>query len=253
MSPFLDLAPGSTLLAVVAHPDDEAFGCGGALLLAADAGIRTVVACATRGEAGEPAIPLRDADLGDVRERELRTACADLGVARVDVWAFADSGMAGPPPAGSVAATPPAHLAQAVRRAVAGVAPDALLTLDASDGHRDHAAVLRATEEVGREHGLPTWLTCLPRSLMRLWARQMEASGGGAAYRALGELGTPDEDVTHVLDATAALPRRERAMAAHASQASPYDGLPDDLRRAFLGSVHLQLVQSGSDDPQRSA
>jgi N-acetyl-1-D-myo-inositol-2-amino-2-deoxy-alpha-D-glucopyranoside deacetylase len=242
MTTFLDLGPGSTLLVVVAHPDDEAFGCGSALLLAAESGVRTVVACATRGEAGEPAVPLGEADLGDLRERELRSACSELGVTRVDVWGFADSGMAGPPPAGSLAATPPDHLAQAVRRAVAGVAPDAVLTLDASDGHRDHAAVRRATEEVGREHDLPTWLTCLPRSLMTRWAEHQAGTGGGEAYRALAALGTPDEDLTHVLDATAVLPRRERAMAAHGSQASPYAGLPTDLRDAFLGAVHLRLV-----------
>ena len=169
-SRFLDLSPGDTLLVVVAHPDDEAFGCGSALLLAADAGIRTVVACATRGEAGEPAVPLDGADLGEVRERELRTSCAHLGVERVGVWAFADSGLTGAPPAGSLAATAPDQLAQAVRRTVAGVAPDALLTLDASDGHRDHAAVRRASEHVGREEGLQTYLSCLPRSLMRRWA-----------------------------------------------------------------------------------
>lgn len=245
MSPFLDLAPASTLLTVVAHPDDEAFGCGSALLLAGAAGVRTVVACATRGEAGEPARPLGDADLGDVREQELRTSCAELGVDRVDVWAFADSGMSGAPPAGSLAGTPADQLAQAVRRAVAGVAPDALLTLDASDGHRDHAAVRRATERVGGELGLPTYLSCLPRSLMARWAEHGASTGGGAGYRGLGELGTPDAEITHVLDAAAHVPRRERAMAAHASQASPYAGLPDDLRQAFLGTVHVRLVQPG--------
>ena len=229
-SRFLDLSPGDTLLVVVAHPDDEAFGCGSALLLAADAGIRTVVACATRGEAGEPAVPLDGADLGEVRERELRTSCAHLGVERVGVWAFA--------------ATAPDQLAQAVRRTVAGVAPDALLTLDASDGHRDHAAVRRASEHVGREEGLQTYLSCLPRSLMRRWADRMALSGGAEAYRALGELGTPDDEITHVLDAGAVLERREQAMAAHVSQASPYDGLPADLRQDFLGSVRLRLVQA---------
>ena len=243
-SRFLDLSPGDPLLVVVAHPDDEAFGCGSALLLAADAGIRTVVACATRGEAGEPAVPLDGADLGEVRERELRTSCAHLGVERVGVWAFADSGLTGAPPAGSLAATAPDQLAQAVRRTVAGVAPDALLTLDASDGHRDHAAVRRASEHVGREEGLQTYLSCLPRSLMRRWADRMALSGGAEAYRALGELGTPDDEITHVLDAGAVLERREQAMAAHVSQASPYDGLPADLRQDFLGSVRLRLVQA---------
>jgi len=29
----------------------------------------------------------------------------------------------------------------------------------------------------------------------------------------------------------------------HASQASPYDGLPDALRRAFLGSVYARRIQ----------
>ena len=167
-----------------------------------------------------------------------------LGVERVGVWAFADSGLTGAPPAGSLAATAPDQLAQAVRRTVAGVAPDALLTLDASDGHRDHAAVRRASEHVGREEGLQTYLSCLPRSLMRRWADRMALSGGAEAYRALGELGTPDDEITHVLDAGAVLERREQAMAAHVSQASPYDGLPADLRQDFLGSVRLRLVQA---------
>ena len=31
-------------------------------------------------------------------------------------------------------------------------------------------------------------------------------------------------------------------MAVHASQTSPYEGLPGDLRRAFLADVHLRRV-----------
>ncbi len=58
---------------VVAHPDDESFGCGSALLLAGEAGVRTAVVCATRGEAGEPSPlvtdDLVDHDLGTLRER----------------------------------------------------------------------------------------------------------------------------------------------------------------------------------------
>lgn len=82
---------------VVAHPDDETFGCGSLLLHAAAAGARTAVCCATRGEAGEIAGGFRPVDLGVVRERELRDAAALLGVDQVDLLEFRDSGMAGRP------------------------------------------------------------------------------------------------------------------------------------------------------------
>src|SRR5690242_4937705 len=61
---------GFRLQVVVAHPDDETFGCGSLLLHAAAKGATTSVVCATRGEAGEGAAD----DLGAVRERELREA-----------------------------------------------------------------------------------------------------------------------------------------------------------------------------------
>ena len=41
-----------TLLAVLAHPDDESFGLGGTLALYSQRGYDTYLACATRGEAG---------------------------------------------------------------------------------------------------------------------------------------------------------------------------------------------------------
>ena len=47
-------------LVVVAHPDDESFGCGSVLAAASAAGDETVVLCATRGEAGESRIRTDD-------------------------------------------------------------------------------------------------------------------------------------------------------------------------------------------------
>ena len=66
-----------SLMAVFAHPDDEAFGTGGTLTKYAAEGHDVYLVTATRGEAGEIAQPdlATPANLPLVRERELRCAC----------------------------------------------------------------------------------------------------------------------------------------------------------------------------------
>ncbi|MGH8977796.1 MAG: PIG-L deacetylase family protein, partial [Acidimicrobiia bacterium] len=90
------------LLVVVAHPDDESFGCGSILAHAAATGYETAVLCATRGEAGESRVPTDD--LAAVREAELRNAARILGVGTVRVLDHVDSGMKGEPAPGTLAA-----------------------------------------------------------------------------------------------------------------------------------------------------
>ncbi len=130
-----------SLLVVVAHPDDEAFGCGSVLARAARSGMRTAVLCATRGELGEPApgSGVSRADLGRVREAELRAAGSLLGVGRVDLLDFTDSGVEGAPAPGSLADADPARVRSLVAAHLEEIRPDVVVTLDASDGHRDHA------------------------------------------------------------------------------------------------------------------
>src|SRR5215207_3637612 len=81
-----------TLLAVFAHPDDESFLCGGTLARYAAAGVRVVLACATRGEAGEISDPaLASAEnLAAVRQDELHAAAAILGVLDVRLLDYED-------------------------------------------------------------------------------------------------------------------------------------------------------------------
>ena len=61
------------------------------------------------------------------------------------------------------------------------------------------------------------------------------------AYHALdpATLGRADAEITDVVDVSDVLDRREAAMAEHRSQASPYDGLSAELRRAFLTADHF--------------
>lgn len=202
-----DLRP--RLLVVVAHPDDEAFGTGSVLAHARARGARTVVVCATRGDLGEPApgSGLSRSDLPAVRERELRTACALLGVERVEVLGYVDSGVDGEPAPGSLAAAEPAELCARITAYLDEVRPDVVVTLDAGDGHRDHAAV-RDAVIAGLDHATErpaaTYLSCLSRVLMR------EFTGA--------ELGT------------------------HASRVPPFDAMDKELQLGFLATDRLLRV-----------
>lgn len=236
------------LLVVVAHPDDETFGCGSFLAHAADRGVDVIVACATRGEAGEPAegSGIAVADLPSVREAELRAAAVHLGVGRVELFDWADSGMDGDPDGGTLCAASIDDVAAAIVPLIDEIEPTVVLTLDASDGHRDHvqirdatlAAVDRATWRTPR-----TYLHCLPQALMRRWAEIIRADAPESAYLAVRELGTPPEDVTTVIDTSDLLDRREAAIALHRSQTSPYEVMPRDLRDDFLTAERLRRVR----------
>lgn len=226
-----------TLLVVVAHPDDETFGCGSLLLHAAERG-RTVVVCLTRGEEGENAggLALGAGGLGEVRESELRAAAALLRVDQVEVLDYRDSGMSGDPSPGSLCAAPLAELVKVVTDAISRHHPSVVVTLDGSDGHRDHQH-LRKAVAAALPANMPLYVSSLPRSLLHEWLRVRGAAGG--AYAELPEIGTPDEQLTTVLDTSPHYATRLRAIAEHRSQASPYDGLSDDLSRRFLASDYL--------------
>ena len=236
------------MLVVVAHPDDETFGCGSFLAHAADRGVDVTVACATRGEAGEPAegSGITVADLPAVREVELRAAAALLGVARVELFDWADSGMDGEPAAGTLCAAPIDDVAAAIVRLIDQIEPTVVLTLDASDGHRDHVHIRDATLEAVDQAGWSTprtYLHCLPQALMRRWAEIIRADAPESAYLAVRELGTPPENITTVIDTADLLERREEAIAVHRSQTSPYEVMPPDLREAFLTAERLRRVR----------
>ena len=245
---LLDVHPGDRWLVVVAHPDDEAFGCGSLIARAAVSGADVTVACATRGEAGEvrPGTP-DPGDLGAVREAELHRAAARLGAGRVELLGYRDSGFAGELPAGALCAAPVQEVAAVLGRLVADARPDVVIVLDGSDGHRDHAHVRAAARAALRALPGPRPLLaehCLPNSLMRRWLEEMRRLRPGTAYLELDPdvLGRPDSEVTDVLDVAAVLDRREAAMAEHRSQVSPFDGLTAELRRAFLTTDHLARV-----------
>jgi len=233
------------LQVVVAHPDDETFGCGGLLLAARSVGIETFVTCATRGEAGEDRDGRTGTELGEVRATELHRAAAVLGVTGVELLDFADSGMAGPASPNTLVGADLVKVVDAVAASLRQVQPDAVLTLDASDGHRDHTRIQEATLRAAELVGVSTvHLACLPQSLMRRWIEQMRADQPDKEHVRDEEpvLGTPDEEISTLIDARAHREQLALAMTEHASQDSPYGGLPEDLRDAFLDTARARRV-----------
>lgn len=237
------------LLVIVAHPDDETFGCGSLLLHAAARGVATFVCCATRGEAGEPApgSGITQQQLPVVRERELREAAVFLGVVDVELLDYRDSGMNGPVPTGGLTGAPIDAVATELAAMIDGIRPHVVVTLDAADGHRDHAHVRDATLAAVERAAWRTprvYLHGLPRSLLRRWADHMRAERPDSPYLDVDAagLGTPDASVTTLVDVAAHLDERRAAIAIHASQVSPFTSLPHDLERAFLATDHLRRV-----------
>ena len=143
----------------------------------------------------------------------------------------------------------PSEIAAEVRTVIDDLHPDVVVTLDASDGHRDHAVILDATlaaVDTAKQPPTATYLWCLARSSMARWAEHMRSAGGGDAYLSISQLGTADEDITLMVDVAAHLPTRWAAIRAHASQASPYDDLTPELQHEFLAVDRLRLVR-GTD------
>ena len=142
-----------TLMAVLAHPDDESFGMGGTLALYAKRGYAVHLVCATLGEVGTVDDEyLRKYDsISALREAELTCATQSLGLTAVHLLGYRDSGMPGTPENEH----PNAQINHSVEE-VAGrvvkyireIKPDIVLTFDPIGGYRhpDHIHIQKATK-----------------------------------------------------------------------------------------------------------
>lgn len=229
----------STLLAIFAHPDDEAFRCGGTLALLARRGVCVHILTATRGEAGsrgDPPLCTPD-ELPTVRERELRCACAALGIEPPRLLDYHDGALSG------------VNEEQAVAQVVAAIRelrPQALLTWppDGLSGHPDHIAVSRWTSlaferAAAVEPDGPTALyhLAVPRSVA-------QALGLAHLYA------TPDEEIALTVGVTEVWEQKMAAIRCHRTQAggSSILAAPEEKRRLFLGKEHFRRARAQGED-----
>jgi N-acetylglucosamine malate deacetylase 2 len=195
-----EIGPGG-LAAVLAHPDDESVGCGGALALAHADGVTTRLLLATRGEAGTPdGEP--DPKFGGIREAELICAAKAMGLDEVSILdGYAD---------GSVADEPFERLVSEIQSWLADRRPDAVITFGPHGvtGHPDHIAVGNATRWAVER------LADAGQAPNAVYVISPVFDPSGSRY----DLSPEEQAATHRIEITAVADRKLAALECHASQ-----------------------------------
>jgi len=225
-----------TLMAVHAHPDDEATGTGGVLARYSAEGVRTVLVTCTDGRCGDGPGGLKPGEPGHdpesvvgLREQELKNSCAVLGVTELELLGYHDSGMMGWPnnnEDGAFWNTPVDQAAERLAELMRHYRPDVVVTYDPNGfyGHPDHIQAHRITMRAHELAGVAKKLywTTAPRERMVEFGRVMrelgadwdEPDGDGPGP----EIGLPESEISTWIDTTAFGSQKFDALAAHASQ-----------------------------------
>ncbi len=250
-----------TLLAVLAHPDDETFGMGGTLALYARQGVKVHLICATRGEAGDVDENYLQGyqSVAERRESELRCAGGLLGLSGIHFLDYRDSGMPGTPdnqnPRALVMA-PQRKVAEEVAHYIRQLKPQIVLTFDPIGGYRhpDHIAIQQATvlafdlaADAQWDDGLPAYQAqrlffhVMPRGMLRFMVKMMPLFGKDPTkfgrnrdidMKSIAEVSFP----THArIDYRPVAQIRDDASACHASQGGGF------MNRGFIGWVRRQF------------
>jgi LmbE family N-acetylglucosaminyl deacetylase len=254
-----------TILCVFAHPDDE-IGAGSTLAYYDDRGVRSILICASRGEActifcDDCATP---ETIADVRTGELECACAHLGIDELRWLDWPDGAISGLPRDAAVGE---------IVRHIREVRPDIIITHPEHGlyPHPDHLAIWEMTREAFSAAADPerypeagaAWaparlfVRALPQSMFdaapALADFRVELNGSQLPFH-----GTPDDQIDVVMEATAHVPRRMAAWDCHKSQHNPKgfssvmpDGLRQEMaaREAFvLAAERVPLPDGVKDD-----
>jgi len=175
------------LLAILAHPDDEALGIGGTLAKYAAEGIETYLITATRGEKGwfgKPEDYPGPEALGEMREKELYGAARMLGLKDVILLDYVDGELDQADPNEVIG-----QLVTHIRR----IKPQVVVTFDPNGlyGHPDHIAISQFTTAAvlaAADLHYPSPLSHQIHRIDKLYYMLMQAGEARAYQEAFGDL-----------------------------------------------------------------
>ncbi len=182
--------PSGPWLIFAPHADDETFGMGGALRLAADQGIDTHVVVLTDGALGGDSVDAaQTAALVQTRQQELGAACALLGVSQNDTWDQPDRGL-------ELASA----LIERITTAIADTGAGAVFFPGALELHPDHRMTAQLVWLAAQQLQRRAWRGPLPQ----FWSYEISVQS----------------PVNRLVDITPVLATKQEAMAVYASQNS---------------------------------
>ncbi|USQ77178.1 PIG-L deacetylase family protein [Ornithinimicrobium cryptoxanthini] len=252
-----------TVVALFAHPDDEALLTGGTLAMLAAQGHRIVFVVATDGALGLASEELRSGDLAATRLAELEASARALGAAEVISLGHSDSGhgaeLWGDPPGRRRFVTVPVdEVAAQVADIVRHEGAEVLISCDARGGygHRDHIHVHQVGRRVRELTGVRLLEATAPREpllrALRLVGRVRRFRNGFDPSE-WEHAFTPRREITHRISIGRHLRDKQSAMRAHFSQTTGGESsggrtlasvlrLPPVLSRLVLGREFFQEV-----------
>lgn len=247
-----------TLMAVHAHPDDEAIGTGGTLARYSAEGVRTVLVTCTNGEQGDAAGGTKPgeaahspADVAALRLSELQRSVETLGVSQLEMLGYRDSGMAGwsaNSDPGVFCNVPLGEASERIAALMLEYRPQVVLTYDENGGygHPDHIQAHRATIAAAEQTGVPAkvYYGTIPRSGFQRLREMIEGSDIDIEMPELPEdFGTPDEEITAIIDVSRYVDQKRQSLAAHASQIENFflQRLPEDVLSLVLSQEFFVL------------
>ena len=250
------MADTLTLMAVHAHPDDEASSTGGVLATYSAEGIRTVVVTCTNGEFGDAPGGVKPGEDGhheqavaQLRLSELRQSAKILGVTHLELLGYHDSGMPdwdykNRPDAFCNA--PFAEVAGRISALIERYRPQVLITYDDKGlyQHPDHVYASRTAQAAVAATGIPA----------KLYLSAIRGSDWQKVQDALRDLGADVPDmtltaeqrqqqaeiearITTTVDIRPVLSRKREALFAHASQIqeSWFSKIPPEIAEVTFG------------------
>ncbi|HEX3388590.1 MAG TPA: PIG-L family deacetylase [Streptosporangiaceae bacterium] len=265
------MADNLTLMAVHAHPDDEASSTGGVLARYSAEGIRTVVVTCTNGELGDAPGGVKpgtdghdEQEVAEIRLAELRESAKHLGVTDLELLGYHDSGMVeweykSRPDA--FCNVPLDVVAARIGGLIERYQPQVVVTYD-PDGayqHPDHVHASRAAIEAVALTGIPAklYLAVMPISKWREMFDALKESGAEVpddrefSPEMIQQMEDAERRITTTVDIRPVLARKQAALMAHASQISEswFSRIPPEIGERVFGEESFIRAKDSTGAP----